>query len=105
MGLPLLTNTTTADHQTRPTLHLPLDHHGPLGHRNNRPRLCQERQKPDRLPIAGGIVRSRDVPWLSLLDFFSSSILAGGFSELLAYGIANMAGVGGYNGWSWIFIL
>ena len=37
--------------------------------------------------------------------FFSSSILAGGFSGLLAYGIANMAGVGGYNGWSWIFIL
>ena len=37
--------------------------------------------------------------------FFSSSILAGGFSGLLAYAIANMAGVGGYNGWSWIFIL
>lgn len=37
--------------------------------------------------------------------FFSSSILAGGFSGLLAYAIAKMEGVGGYNGWSWIFIL
>jgi MFS family permease len=37
--------------------------------------------------------------------FFSASILAGGFGGLLAYAIANMAGVGGYNGWSWIFIL
>lgn len=25
--------------------------------------------------------------------------------QLLAYAISNMAGVGGYNGWRWIFIL
>jgi MFS family permease len=37
--------------------------------------------------------------------FFSASILAGGFGGLLAYAIAHMAGAGGYNGWSWIFIL
>jgi hypothetical protein len=37
--------------------------------------------------------------------FFSGAILAGAFSGLLAYGIANMAGTAGYNGWSWIFII
>ncbi|KAK2760789.1 hypothetical protein FQN54_002027 [Arachnomyces sp. PD_36] len=37
--------------------------------------------------------------------FFSASILAGAFSGLLAYAIANMRGVGGYNGWRWIFII
>ncbi|PSN62452.1 MFS general substrate transporter [Corynespora cassiicola Philippines] len=37
--------------------------------------------------------------------FFSASIIAGGFSGLLAFAIAKMAGVGGYNGWRWIFIL
>ena len=37
--------------------------------------------------------------------FFCSSILAGAFSGLLAYAVANMAGVGGYNGWRWIFII
>lgn len=25
--------------------------------------------------------------------------------QLLAYAIANMAGIGGYNGWRWIFII
>ena len=54
--------------------------------------------------------------------FFCSAILAGAFSgvcpfefdraincakfaQLLAYAIANMAGIGGYNGWRWIFIV
>lgn len=31
--------------------------------------------------------------------FFTGSILAGSFSGLLAYGIHNMDGVGGYAGW------
>ncbi|KAJ5082532.1 hypothetical protein N7532_011575 [Penicillium argentinense] len=34
--------------------------------------------------------------------YFSASIMAG---ALLAYAIANMAGIGGYNGWRWIFII
>ncbi|KAL1862342.1 hypothetical protein Plec18170_001168 [Paecilomyces lecythidis] len=37
--------------------------------------------------------------------FFSSSIMAGAVSGLLAYAIANMAGIGGYDGWRWIFII
>ncbi|KAJ5181917.1 hypothetical protein N7449_012064 [Penicillium cf. viridicatum] len=37
--------------------------------------------------------------------FFSASIMAGAISGLLAYGIAQMDGVGGYSGWRWIFII
>ncbi|KAL8277541.1 hypothetical protein RQP46_010096 [Phenoliferia psychrophenolica] len=37
--------------------------------------------------------------------FFGAATLAGAFSGLLAYGIGFMSGVGGYNGWRWIFIL
>lgn len=37
--------------------------------------------------------------------FFSAASMAGAFSGLLAYGIGFMGGVGGYNGWRWIFIL
>ncbi|KAK8078351.1 hypothetical protein PG996_004521 [Apiospora saccharicola] len=37
--------------------------------------------------------------------FFCSAILAGAFSGLLAFAIANMAGVGGYGAWRWIFII
>lgn len=37
--------------------------------------------------------------------FFSASILAGAISGLLAYGIAHMNGISGYEGWRWIFIL
>jgi hypothetical protein len=69
MSSPLLTHTATADHKTCPTLHLPRDHHGPLGNSDNRPRLCQERQKPDCLQTTGWLVRSRDVPWVPLPDF------------------------------------
>ncbi|KAL9578288.1 MAG: hypothetical protein Q9212_005813 [Teloschistes hypoglaucus] len=37
--------------------------------------------------------------------FFSAASVAGAFSGLLAYAIAKMDGVGGYEGWRWIFIL
>jgi MFS family permease len=37
--------------------------------------------------------------------FFSAASMAGAFSGLLAYAIAKMDGVGGYQGWRWIFIL
>ncbi|KAI1855759.1 hypothetical protein JX265_012204 [Neoarthrinium moseri] len=37
--------------------------------------------------------------------FYCSSALSGAFSGLLAAGIAEMDGVGGYRGWQWIFIL
>lgn len=55
--------------------------------------------------------------------FFCASILSGSFSgvsavqkhggrtsiltvlQLLAYAISNMAGIGGYDGWRWIFII
>ncbi|KIJ55530.1 hypothetical protein M422DRAFT_24098 [Sphaerobolus stellatus SS14] len=37
--------------------------------------------------------------------FFSGATLAGAFGGLLAFGIRQMAGVGGKNGWQWIFIL
>lgn len=33
--------------------------------------------------------------------FFSASIMAGAVSGLLAYAIANMRNVGGYNAWRW----
>lgn len=37
--------------------------------------------------------------------FYCASALSGAFSGLLAAGIAEMDGVGGYQGWRWIFIL
>ncbi|KAJ5129824.1 uncharacterized protein N7515_005863 [Penicillium bovifimosum] len=37
--------------------------------------------------------------------FYCASALAGAFSGLLAAGIARMDGVGGYEGWRWIFVL
>ena len=37
--------------------------------------------------------------------FYCASSLSGAFSGLLAAGIAQMDGVGGYEGWRWIFIL
>ncbi|KAM5440034.1 hypothetical protein McanMca71_004966 [Microsporum canis] len=37
--------------------------------------------------------------------FFSAASIAGAFSGLLAFAIAKMDGVGGYQGWRWIFIL
>lgn len=37
--------------------------------------------------------------------FFSAASVAGAFSGLLAFGIAKLDGVGGLEGWRWIFIL
>jgi MFS family permease len=37
--------------------------------------------------------------------FFSAAALAGSFGGLLAAAIANMDGLGGKEGWAWIFIL
>ncbi|KAI9047020.1 hypothetical protein LZ554_009094 [Drepanopeziza brunnea f. sp. 'monogermtubi'] len=37
--------------------------------------------------------------------FFSAASLAGAFGGILAFGIAKMDDVGGYEGWRWIFIL
>ena len=37
--------------------------------------------------------------------FFSAASLAGAFGGILAYGIGFMKGVGGLNGWRWIFII
>jgi MFS family permease len=37
--------------------------------------------------------------------FFSAAILAGAFSSFLAYLLTKMDGVGGYEGWRWIFIM
>ncbi|KAG6361209.1 hypothetical protein INS49_009433 [Diaporthe citri] len=46
-----------------------------------------------------------EVPSNVLLKKFSRPSLSGAFSGLLAAGIAEMDGVGGYSGWQWIFIL
>lgn len=59
---------------------------------------------PGCLYLISSWYRRYELQWRFNL-FFSASILAGGFGGLLAYAIAHMAGVGGYNGWSWIFIL
>lgn len=37
--------------------------------------------------------------------FYCSSALSGAFSGMLAAGIAQMNGVGGYEGWRWIFLI
>ncbi|CAF0856440.1 unnamed protein product [Rotaria sordida] len=37
--------------------------------------------------------------------FFSAAALAGAFGGVLAYGISKMGGVGGQEGWRWIFYL
>ncbi|OBT44447.1 hypothetical protein VE00_05944 [Pseudogymnoascus sp. WSF 3629] len=37
--------------------------------------------------------------------FFSASIIAGAFGGLLAYGLVKMDGLGGYEGFRWIFII
>ncbi len=36
--------------------------------------------------------------------FYCASALSGSFSGLLAAGIAQMDGLGGYEGWRWIFV-
>lgn len=42
---------------------------------------------------------------LRMAIFFSAATAAGAFGGLLARGIMEMDGVGGLNGWAWIFIL
>lgn len=37
--------------------------------------------------------------------FYTASAMAGAFSGLLAFALAKMDGIGGYRGWSWIFII
>jgi hypothetical protein len=41
---------------------------------------------------------------LRLAIFYLLSILAGGFSNILAYGLMKMDSVGGLKGWQWIFV-
>jgi hypothetical protein len=33
------------------------------------------------------------------------ALLASGFSNILAWGLSEMAGINGLNGWQWIFII
>ncbi|RDW59879.1 hypothetical protein BP6252_12966 [Coleophoma cylindrospora] len=40
-----------------------------------------------------------------LVLFFSSSLVAGAFGGLLAFALAKMQGLRGYNAWRWIFII
>ncbi|KAF9259702.1 MFS general substrate transporter [Marasmius fiardii PR-910] len=40
-----------------------------------------------------------------LAAFYLSSVLIGGFSSILAYGLSQLNGKGGLAGWSWIFII
>ncbi|KMU81012.1 phthalate transporter [Coccidioides immitis RMSCC 3703] len=42
---------------------------------------------------------------LRIALFYCASALSGAFSGLLAFAIAKMRGIGGYNGWRWIFII
>jgi hypothetical protein len=42
------------------------------------------------------------IPRLAI--FYLLSILAGGFSNILAFGLIQMDGVSGLKGWRWIFV-
>ncbi|EFW17607.1 conserved hypothetical protein [Coccidioides posadasii str. Silveira] len=61
--------------------------------------------------ISGGLVATRLAvvpPWrnpASNCTIYCASALSGAFSGLLAFAIAKMRGIGGYNGWRWIFII
>ncbi|CAF3627743.1 unnamed protein product [Rotaria sp. Silwood1] len=48
--------------------------------------------------------KRRELSW-RISIFFSAAALAGAFGGVLAYGISKMAGVGGQEGWRWIFYL
>jgi len=37
--------------------------------------------------------------------FFGGAVLAGAFGGIFGYALSRMAGVGGLNGWQWIFIM
>lgn len=40
-----------------------------------------------------------------MAGFYLVSVLGGGFSNILAYGLMQMDGLGGQAGWRWIFII
>lgn len=40
----------------------------------------------------------------SLAAFYLISVLVGGFSSILAYGLMQMEGLSGIRGWQWIFV-
>jgi MFS family permease len=40
-----------------------------------------------------------------MAGFYLVSVLVGGFSNILAYGLMQMDGLGGQSGWRWIFII
>jgi len=40
-----------------------------------------------------------------LAAFYLIAIVFGGFSAIMAYGMALLAGKGGLNGWAWIFLI
>ena len=40
-----------------------------------------------------------------MAGFYLISVLGGGFSSILAYGLMQMDGLAGYRGWRWIFII
>jgi hypothetical protein len=44
--------------------------------------------------------------WISdsLAAFYLFSVLLGGFSYILAFGLMQMQGLGGLHGWRWIFV-
>ena len=44
-------------------------------------------------------------PLLRISPFFSLSLLATAFGNILAYGLIHMDGVGGLAGWRWIYII
>lgn len=48
--------------------------------------------------------KRHELQWRMSL-FFAASIIAGAFGGLLAYGIDNLDGTGGYSAWRWIFII
>ncbi|CAF2216307.1 unnamed protein product [Rotaria magnacalcarata] len=48
--------------------------------------------------------KRRELSW-RISIFFSAAALAGAFGGVLAYGITKMGGVGGQEGWRWIFYL
>ncbi|EAS34242.3 MFS transporter [Coccidioides immitis RS] len=60
----------------------------------------------------GGLVATRLAVGIFEAGFFPGAVLlvsrcalSGAFSGLLAFAIAKMRGIGGYNGWRWIFII
>lgn len=59
---------------------------------------------PGALYLISMYYRRYELQWRFTL-FFTASILAGAFGGLLAFALAKMKGIGGYDGWRWIFII